>query len=45
MMGTVILGIVVGWLLLSGAAALGVAAIARGGLREDRSRGYLVDRR
>jgi hypothetical protein len=45
MMGTVILGIVVGWLLLSVAASLVVAAVGEGGLREDRSRGYLVDRR
>ena len=45
MMAIVILGIVVGWLLLSVAASLVVAAIGRGGLREDRSRGFLVDHR
>jgi hypothetical protein len=44
MIGLVILGIVAGWLLLSVAASLVVAAVGRAGLREDRSRGYLVDR-
>jgi hypothetical protein len=45
MMGVVILGIVVGWLLLSVAASLVVAAVGRAGLQEDLSRGYLVDHR
>jgi hypothetical protein len=45
MMVLVILGIVAAWLLLSVAASLVVGAVGRGGLREDRSRGYLVDRR
>jgi hypothetical protein len=44
MMGIVIIGIVVAWLVLSVAASLVVGAVSRGGLREDRSRGYLVDR-
>jgi hypothetical protein len=45
MMGTVILGIVVVWLLLAVGVSVAVAAIARAGLQEDRSRGYLVDHR
>lgn len=45
MIGIVILGIVVGWLVLSVAASVVVAAIGRGGLQEDRSRGFLVDHR
>jgi len=45
MMGIVILAIVISWLLLSVVASMAVAAIARAGLREDRSRGYLVDHR
>ena len=44
MMALVILGIVAVWLLLSVLASLAVAALGRGGLSEDRSRGYLVDR-
>lgn len=45
MMGGVILTILGLWLLLSVGASLLVAALGRGGLQEDRSRGFLVDRR
>jgi hypothetical protein len=44
MMVLVILGIAAAWLVLSVLASLVIAALGRGGLREDRSRGYLVDR-
>ena len=40
----VVLAITAIWLLLSLVASLLVAAVGRGGLREDRARGYLVDR-
>jgi len=45
MIAGVILGIAAVWLLLSIVASLAVAAVSRGGLREDRARGYLVDHR
>jgi hypothetical protein len=44
MMVLVILGIAAAWLLLSVLASLAIAALGRGGLSEDRSRGYLIDR-
>ncbi len=44
-MALVILEIVAVWLLLSIAASLVFAALNRGALDEDRSRGLFVDRR
>ncbi len=40
MIATVVLAIVGAWLLLSVITAVACAAVARGGLREDRARGY-----
>ena len=44
-MALVILDIVAVWLLLSIAASLAFAALSRGRLGADRSRGFFVDRR
>jgi hypothetical protein len=40
MIVTVVLAIVGAWLLLSVVTTVACAALARGGLREDRARGY-----
>jgi hypothetical protein len=41
----VVIAVLASWLLLSVLTAAGWAAVARGGLQEDRLRGYLTDRR
>lgn len=40
MIATVVLVVIGAWLLLSVVTAVACAAVARGGLREDRARGY-----
>ena len=45
MIGTVLLAILGAWLLLSVVATIACAAVGRGGLNEDRARGYAPDRR
>ncbi len=44
MIGTVVLAIVGGWLLLSVVTTVACASLARGGLHEDRARGYASER-
>ena len=44
MISTVVLAIVGTWLLLAVLTTVACAALARGGLREDRARGYVPDR-
>jgi hypothetical protein len=41
MIGLVVLAVLGAWLVLSALAAVGCAAVVRGGVEEDRARGYL----
>ena len=40
-MSAVVLTVIAAWLVLAALVAVGCALVARGGLREDRRRGYL----
>jgi hypothetical protein len=41
MIGLVVLAVLVTWLVLSAFTAVGCGAVVRGGIEEDRARGYL----
>jgi hypothetical protein len=45
MIGLVILSVLTAWLLVSLATTVVATAVVRGGQREDRQRGFLVDSR
>jgi hypothetical protein len=44
MIALVILAVLLTWVVVSAITAVVCSAVARGGLQEDRARGYLVDR-
>lgn len=44
MMAAVVLAVLVTWVVVSAITAVACAAVVRGGVQEDRARGFLTDR-